>query len=132
MQHLPIASKRIGSGSVPDVISKMELPTLMSEGQHVKLDIVSYFTQMKIRIRISKNRCFQIIKSAGWDEEFYGKSKSSLKKHTFKSSIHFLTNIFDSASLFRIYQLLRLGRIWHKVNFLVEFNRFEFRVFLLD
>ena len=26
---------------------------------------------------------------------------------------------------------LRSGRIWHKVNFQVEFNRFEFRVFLL-
>ena len=30
-----------------------------------------------------------------------------------------------------IYQPLRLGRIWHKVNFLAEFNWFEFRVFLL-
>ena len=30
-----------------------------------------------------------------------------------------------------IYQPLRSGRIWHKVNFLVEFNRFEFRFFLL-
>ena len=28
-------------------------------------------------------------------------------------------------------QPLRSGRIWHKVNFQVEFNRFEFRVFLL-
>ena len=30
-----------------------------------------------------------------------------------------------------IYQPLRSGRIWHRVNFLAEFNRFEFRVFLL-
>ena len=30
-----------------------------------------------------------------------------------------------------IYQPLRSGRIWHKVNFLAEFNRFEFRAFLL-
>ena len=30
-----------------------------------------------------------------------------------------------------IYQPLRSGRIWHKVNFLEEFNRFEFRVFIL-
>ena len=30
-----------------------------------------------------------------------------------------------------IYQPLHLGRIWHKVNFLVEFNKFEFRLFLL-
>ena len=30
-----------------------------------------------------------------------------------------------------IYQPLRSGRIWHKVNFYAEFNRFEFRVFLL-
>ena len=29
------------------------------------------------------------------------------------------------------YQLLRSGKIWHKVNFQAEFNRFEFRVFLL-
>ena len=28
-----------------------------------------------------------------------------------------------------IYQPLRSGRIWHKVNFYAEFNRFEFRVF---
>ena len=30
-----------------------------------------------------------------------------------------------------IYQPLHSGRIWHKVNFLAEFNRFEFTVFLL-
>ena len=30
-----------------------------------------------------------------------------------------------------IYQPLRSGRIWHKVNFYTEFNRFEFRVFFL-
>ena len=30
-----------------------------------------------------------------------------------------------------IYQPLRSGRIWHKVNFKAEFNRFQFRVFLL-
>ena len=30
-----------------------------------------------------------------------------------------------------IYQPLCTGRMWHKVNFYVEFNRFEFRVFLL-
>ena len=29
-------------------------------------------------------------------------------------------------------QPLRSGRIWHKINSLAEFNRFEFRVFLLD
>ena len=28
-----------------------------------------------------------------------------------------------------IYQPLRSGRIWHKVNFYAEFNSFEFRVF---
>ena len=32
---------------------------------------------------------------------------------------------------YRIYQPLCSGRIWHKVNFWAEFNRFEFRVFLL-
>ena len=31
--------------------------------------------------------------------------------------------------VYHIYQLLRSGRIWHKVNFYAEFNRFEFRVF---
>ena len=30
-----------------------------------------------------------------------------------------------------IYQPLRSGRIWHEVNFQAEFNKFEFRVFLL-
>ena len=30
-----------------------------------------------------------------------------------------------------IYQPLRSGRIWHKVNFYVEFNMLEFRVSLL-
>ena len=30
-----------------------------------------------------------------------------------------------------IYQPLHSGRIWHKVNFQAEFNKFEFRVFLL-
>ena len=29
-------------------------------------------------------------------------------------------------------QPLRSGRIWHNVNSLAEFNRFEFRVFLLQ
>ena len=33
--------------------------------------------------------------------------------------------------LYHIYQPLRSGRIWHKVNFEAEFNRFELRVFLL-
>ena len=34
---------------------------------------------------------------------------------------------------YHIYQPLRSGRIWHKVNLQVEFYRFEFRVFsLLD
>ena len=30
-----------------------------------------------------------------------------------------------------IYQSHCSSRIWHKVNFYAEFNRFEFRVFLL-
>ena len=30
-----------------------------------------------------------------------------------------------------IYQPLSSSRIWHKVNFYAEFNRFEFRIFLL-
>ena len=33
-------------------------------------------------------------------------------------------------SYYPIYQPHRSGRIWHKVNFWAEFNRFEFRVFL--
>ena len=36
-----------------------------------------------------------------------------------------------TAFSYPIYQPLRSGRIWHKVNFLAEFDRFEFRVFLL-
>ena len=39
----------------------------------------------------------------------------------------YICNIYD----LYIYQPLRSGRKWHKVNFLVDFNRFEFRVFLL-
>ena len=38
----------------------------------------------------------------------------------------------NNATTVHIYQPLRSGRIWHKVNFFkAEFNRFEFRVFLL-
>ena len=33
---------------------------------------------------------------------------------------------------YHIYQPLRSGRIWHKVNFEAEFNRFEFRVLPLQ
>ena len=36
---------------------------------------------------------------------------------------------YTTAILF--YLLLRTGRMWDKVNFLVKFNKFEFRVFLL-
>ena len=32
---------------------------------------------------------------------------------------------------YHIYQPLHSDMIWHKVNFKAEFNRFEFRVFLL-
>ena len=48
------------------------------------------------------------------------------------------TTLSDSTTLAQsglgsdpIYQPLRSGRILHKVNFEAEFNRFEFRVFLL-
>ena len=37
----------------------------------------------------------------------------------------------DDDDDYTIYQPLRSGRIWHKVNFLAEFNRFKFRVSLL-
>ena len=30
-----------------------------------------------------------------------------------------------------IYQPLNTGRMWHKVSFKVEFNKFEFSVFIL-
>ena len=43
---------------------------------------------------------------------------------------YFLVNFFFTC-LIHIYQPLRSGRIWHKVNFEAEFNMFEFRVFLL-
>ena len=35
------------------------------------------------------------------------------------------------SSTYPIYQPLRSGKIWHKVNFEAEFNRFELRIFLL-
>ena len=41
------------------------------------------------------------------------------------------TNSNGKLSAKHIYQPLRSGRIWHKVNFKAEFNRFDFRVFLL-
>ena len=42
---------------------------------------------------------------------------------------HAASHILDVNN--HIYQPLRSGSIWHKLNFLAEFNRFEFRVFLL-
>ena len=36
---------------------------------------------------------------------------------------------FVAANTYHIYQPLRSGRIWHKVNFQADFNRFQFRVF---
>ena len=48
--------------------------------------------------------------------DIYVKKKFSIKKPTMTD---------------HIYQPLQSGRIWHKVNFQAEFNRFEFRVFLL-
>ena len=45
-----------------------------------------------------------------------------------KKSFIFYRNIWYHI---HIYQPLRSDRIWHKVNFYAEFNRFEFRVFLL-
>ena len=39
--------------------------------------------------------------------------------------------MYDVINNIHIYQPLRSSRIWHKVNFKAEFNRFEFRVFLL-
>ena len=37
----------------------------------------------------------------------------------------------STSGISHIYQPLRSSRIWHKVNSKAEFNRFEFRVFLL-
>ena len=41
------------------------------------------------------------------------------------------SNELNDATTINIYQPLRSGRIWHKVNFYAEFNRLEFRVFFL-
>ena len=47
-------------------------------------------------------------------------------------SIYLFVSVCFYSKLFIIFtQPLRSGRIWHKVNFYAEFNRFEFRVFLL-
>ena len=40
-------------------------------------------------------------------------------------------SIFFRLVSIHIYQPLRSGRIWQEVNFYAEFNKFEFRVFLL-
>ena len=43
----------------------------------------------------------------------------------------YLNIIIKDVIHIHIYQPLNSGRIWHKVHFQAEFNRFEFRVFLL-
>ena len=47
--------------------------------------------------------------------------------------MHFLQDVFQmiAIALIMFTQPLRSSRIWHKVNFKAEFNRFEFRFFLL-
>ena len=40
-------------------------------------------------------------------------------------------NIISTLQLNTFTQPLRMSRMWHKVTFKVEFNNFEFRVFLL-
>ena len=50
----------------------------------------------------------------------------------FPKSLFFFLNSRPYSTCICISQPLCSGRIWHKVNFQVKFNRFEFRVFLLD
>ena len=40
-------------------------------------------------------------------------------------------SVMNESKYHTIYQPHRSGKIWHKVNFKAEFNRFEFRIFLL-
>ena len=47
------------------------------------------------------------------------------------SGISVLPARYDDDDICHIYQSLRSDRIWHKVIFYAEFNRFKFRVFLL-
>ena len=47
------------------------------------------------------------------------------------SSMYTHIFIYIIIYIYHIYEPLRSGRIWYKVNILTEFNRFEFRVFLL-
>ena len=57
-----------------------------------------------------------------WNWEFEDFEKTVVEIRLLKVQLNFLLSTP---------QLLRSGRIWHKVNFEAEFNRFEFRVFLL-
>ena len=47
---------------------------------------------------------------------------------TVQTIIYITKTAWASTWDYHIYQPLRSGRIWHKVNFYAEFNRFEFRV----
>ena len=71
-----------------------------------------------VQSRISLNRQIQ------W--EFSGISAQILCVAQNKNNI-----LKHKILFYHIYQPLHLGRIWHKVNFEAEFNKFEFRVFLL-
>ena len=58
--------------------------------------------------------------------------KSSV--HTYRHDVIHLPGLISYLGILfwhHIYQPLRSGKIWHKFNFWAEFNRFEFRVFLL-
>ena len=60
----------------------------------------------------------------------FGKSKKEMDKQNV--IIYDIKRIKSYSKLYPIFtQPLRSGRIWHKVNFYAEFNRFEFRVFPL-
>ena len=65
--------------------------------------------------------------------EINGKGRTILRLFLYRSRDKIHRNVLEAIyiAINHIYQPLRSGRIWHKVNFLAEFNRFEFRVFLL-
>ena len=50
-----------------------------------------------------------------------GALKYMLRMSTIQSKLNAVCKVVDP-----IYQPLRSGRIWHKVKFYAEFNRFEF------
>ena len=101
-----------------------------------KLGIQIFTLQLWVNSRAD---CFGIATSLRerkiWTQTYSALLKIDIVSHL--AGAEGLVYIFIWSCIFQnknnhIYQPLRSGKIWHKVNFSAEFNRFEFRVFLLD